>query len=428
MSTPAIRVENLSKQYQIGARENGHTTFREALSGAFTNTFRRFKSLSGRASADESFWALKDVSFDVQPGEVVGIIGRNGAGKSTLLKILSQISKPTEGRVEINGRVASLLEVGTGFHPELTGRENIFLNGSILGMSRAEIQEKFDEIVAFSGVETFIDTAVKKYSSGMTVRLAFSVAAHLEPEILLVDEVLAVGDAAFQQRCLDKMNSVASAGRTVLFVSHQMQAVSNLCTQGLEMKDGILANHGPAREVVNRYLAAVGSSSTERCWALKDSPGDETVRLLGVRAEDRAGLSPATFPSDEPIFVVLDFDCSHVPSSLCVGFDLLASDGTHVLRSYQTDSVDLAPRISSGKNLLRCELPAGLLNGGTYHVAPRISLHNVKWCVREDSVVQFSVALTHGRSPFWNSLSGTSRGGVVAPVLTWDPLPARRLK
>src|SRR5262245_10187488 len=241
----AIRVEKLSKRYQIGAQQSSYRTFREALSGAITAPIRRLRRLSGRANDAETFWALKDISFDVEPGEVVGIIGRNGAETSTLLKVLSQITEPTTGQVELNGRVASLLEVGTGFHPELSGRENIYLNGAILGMTRAEIRRKFDEIVAFAEVERFLDTAVKHYSSGMYVRLAFAVAAHLEPEILVVDEVLAVGDAEFQKKCLGKMESVARGdGRTVLFVSHNMAAIESLCSSALLLVNGELRARG----------------------------------------------------------------------------------------------------------------------------------------------------------------------------------------
>jgi len=233
MTDIAIRVENLSKLYHIGRARQRHDTLRDALSAAF----RRPASRAARRE-DETLWALRDVSFEVQRGEVVGIIGRNGAGKSTLLKILSRITEPTSGRAEIHGRVGSLLEVGTGFHPELTGRENVYLNGAILGMHRTEIDRKFDEIVAFAEIEKFLDTPVKHYSSGMYVRLAFAVAAHLDPEILLVDEVLAVGDAAFQRKCLGKMDSVGKEGRTVLFVSHNMAAVTNLCDWGLLLDAG----------------------------------------------------------------------------------------------------------------------------------------------------------------------------------------------
>lgn len=255
MATPIITVENLGKAYKLGLKEEKYPTFREALVGAAKAPLRRFRHLSDRGGADELFWALKDVSFEVQRGEVVGIIGRNGAGKSTLLKILSRITEPTLGRAVLRGRVASLLEVGTGFHPELTGRENVYLNGSILGMKRAEIDRKFDEIVAFAEVEKFLDTQVKRYSSGMYVRLAFAVAAHLEPEILIVDEVLAVGDAQFQTKCLGKMRDVAEHdGRTVLFVSHNMAAVRSLCNRALYVSEGTADHIGEVQTVIARYF------------------------------------------------------------------------------------------------------------------------------------------------------------------------------
>ena len=254
MSRTVISVQNLGKEYIIGGRENANETFREMVVSTAAAPFRHLKRLSGRVAPEERIWALKDVCFEVKEGEVVGVIGRNGAGKSTLLKILSRITAPTTGRVEIRGRVSSLLEVGTGFHPELTGRENIYLNGAILGMSRAEIDRKFDEIVDFAGVQTFLDTPVKRYSSGMQVRLAFAVAAHLEPEILIVDEVLAVGDAEFQRRCLGKMEEVARGGRTVLFVSHNMPAVTSLCSRAILLVDGKLDRQGDVRGTVGAYL------------------------------------------------------------------------------------------------------------------------------------------------------------------------------
>src|SRR5437660_2645129 len=250
MKQPIIKVESLSKRYRIGTL--GHTSLRDAVASAVRSPLR---SLRGKNGSDENtIWALKDVSFEVEPGEVVGIIGRNGAGKSTLLKILSRITKPTEGQVALKGRVGSLLEVGTGFHSELTGRENVFLNGAVLGMTRREIENKFDEIVAFAETEQFLDTPVKHYSSGMTVRLAFAVAAHLEPEILMIDEVLAVGDIAFQKKCLGKMNEVSRGGRTVLFVSHNMAAVENLCRTGVVLNRGEVAFQGSAKEAVHYYL------------------------------------------------------------------------------------------------------------------------------------------------------------------------------
>ena len=255
MSKPIITVENLGKAYRLGLREEKYPTFRDALVGAAKAPFKRFQHLSGGGNQDDLFWALRDVSFEVQPGEVVGIIGRNGAGKSTLLKVLSRITDPTAGRAILRGRVASLLEVGTGFHPELSGRENIYLNGSILGMKKVEIDRKFDEIVAFAEVEKFLDTPVKRYSSGMYVRLAFAVAAHLEPEILIVDEVLAVGDAQFQKKCLGKMQEVAQGqGRTVLFVSHNMDVVLRLCSRGVLISGGAARDCGNIEASVQTYL------------------------------------------------------------------------------------------------------------------------------------------------------------------------------
>jgi lipopolysaccharide transport system ATP-binding protein len=270
MNTTAIKIENLGKEYVLGQKKEG--SLRDLLSSFFRSS-KREKS---------SFWALKKVSFEVKKGEVVGIIGKNGAGKSTLLKILSQITKPTEGRIEINGRVASLLEVGTGFHPELTGRENVFLNGTILGMTRKEVKAKFDEIVEFSGVGRFIDTPVKHYSSGMYVRLAFAVAAHLDPEILIIDEVLAVGDAEFQKKCLGKMKDVAQQGRTVLFVSHNMNAVNSLCSSCVYIKDGELEGQGGTGEIISRYLNSTELNTYNTSYDENEMPGDEFVRVTSI--------------------------------------------------------------------------------------------------------------------------------------------------
>jgi len=272
MTDIAIRAENLSKQYRIGGKQERYRTLRDSLAKVFTTPFRRLSSaLRGQSTtfSHETIWALKNVSFDIKQGEVVGIIGRNGAGKSTLLKILSQITEPTEGYAEIHGRVGSLLEVGTGFHPELTGRENIYLNGAILGMKRVEINRKFDEIVAFAEVDTFIDTPVKHYSSGMYMRLAFSVAAHLEPDILLVDEVLAVGDINFQQKCIRKMGAVAKEGRTVLVVSHNMRVVETLVDRCLYLDQGVLEGNGPVLEIVKQYQKNSLSSSTHGALPLR---------------------------------------------------------------------------------------------------------------------------------------------------------------
>ncbi|MGD8815029.1 MAG: ABC transporter ATP-binding protein, partial [Anaerolineales bacterium] len=268
MSVPAISVKNIGKQYRIGAPQARYRTFRDSISQTVQAPFRRMRRLLrgeayGAKDMEKEFWALKDVNFDVNPGEVIGIIGRNGAGKSTLLKVLSRITEPTEGRAEIRGRIGSLLEVGTGFHHELTGRENIFLNGAILGMRRTEIEERFDRIVAFAEIERFIDTPVKHYSSGMYVRLAFAVAAHLEPEIMLVDEVLAVGDASFQKKCLGKMGEVATEGRTVLFVSHNMGAIVSLCNRCLLIEEGRIIKDGEVNDVTSYYQSRLYSADDD---------------------------------------------------------------------------------------------------------------------------------------------------------------------
>src|SRR5438445_3846127 len=279
MSNIAIRVDDLSKQYTIGLAQRRHDTLRDQIMDSLRSIFRsnghRF-AFGQRSDSSTTIWALKDISFEIKHGEVVGVIGRNGAGKSTLLKILSRITEPTTGRVEIYGRIGSLLEVGTGFHGELTGRENIYLNGAILGMRRGEIENKFDQIVAFAEVEKFIDTPVKRYSSGMYVRLAFAVAAHLEPELLIVDEVLSVGDAAFQRKCLGKMSDVAREGRTVVFVSHNMIAVQQLCHRAVWLDEGRIRCDGPSTHVVAEYLQAGADHAMERTWpTIERAPGAE---------------------------------------------------------------------------------------------------------------------------------------------------------
>ena len=320
---PIIRVERVSKQYRIVARRAGPTTLRETIAGAARSPLAALRRRRAPARDDATLWALRDVSFEIQPGEVVGVIGRNGAGKSTLLKILSRITEPTAGRAELYGRVSSLLEVGTGFHPELSGRENIFLNGSILGMRRGEIGRRFEEIVAFSEVGRFIDTPVKHYSSGMHMRLAFAVAAHLEPEILIVDEVLAVGDAQFQKKCLGKMGSVATEGRTVLFVSHNMAAVSNLCRRGIVLEQGRVAYAGTQAEAVARYLTTCRTpegSLRDRA----DRAGSGEMRVVALEVSDTAGraLDVAACGQDVDIRLRYEaapgFQSSKVVAALCV--------------------------------------------------------------------------------------------------------------
>lgn len=298
-----IKVRDLSKQYRIGARKESYATLRDTIAQAVRAPLNRFRR-NGQ-SAKNTIWALKNVSFDIKPGEVVGIIGRNGAGKSTLLKILAQITEPTTGEVEIYGRIASLLEVGTGFHPELSGRENIYLNGAILGMGKAEIARKFDEIVAFAETEKFIDTPVKRYSSGMCVRLAFAVAAHLEPEILLVDEVLAVGDVAFQKKCLGKMDDVARKGRTVLFVSHNTAAVRTLCQRAIWLESGEVKEDAAANAVMENYLHHMQDNLASN---LVSRSGDFTITR--ARTMDQNGREKTGFLTGESLRVELDYQCS----------------------------------------------------------------------------------------------------------------------
>lgn len=314
--TIAIRVANLGKRYRIGVREQGNKTLREAIVGAAGAPLRnlsRLRSLSkfadenGGGPADDTIWALKDVSFDVREGEVVGIIGANGAGKSTLLKVLSHITEPTTGFVQVKGRVSSLLEVGTGFHPELTGRENVYLNAAVLGMRKKEIERKFDEIVDFSGVEKFIDTPVKRYSSGMQVRLAFAVAAHLEPEVLTVDEVLAVGDAAFQKKCLGKMGEVAKEGRTVLFVSHNMAAVQSLCTRAIWLKAGMTGADGEAKQIVANYLDSNNDGFEEISVSRYKTAQNKGLKITKVVCRNELGETSTSFKFAEAIEVEIHY-------------------------------------------------------------------------------------------------------------------------
>jgi lipopolysaccharide transport system ATP-binding protein len=370
MGEKAIQVRGLGKEYQIGTRERGYTTFRDAIVNAFAAPFRRLRQLSGSTQEDASFWALKDVSFDVEPGEVVGIIGRNGAGKSTLLKILSQITEPTTGEIKLNGRVASLLEVGTGFHPELTGRENIYLNGSILGMSRAEIKKKFDEIVAFAEVEKFLDTPVKRYSSGMYVRLAFAVAAHLEPEILIVDEVLAVGDVAFQKKCLGKMGEVAEGGRTVLFVSHSMTAVCQLCTKGILLRSGQLYLQGSVEAVSSEYMADASTTSGGtfdlRQHVARSSnhrPIIQSITLLG-----REGVPTTIFDHYSPLTVemrvVLERPVAEPRVAVAIE-DHLGRRITSFASYFEKPQLPTAV----GEMVLRCEVSELRLGSGRYLIS-----------------------------------------------------------
>jgi len=422
VSDVAIRVENLSKLYRIGGPQARYKTLRDTMASLAVAPIQRLRRLGQPTPPEETIWALKDVSFEVKHGEVLGIIGRNGSGKTTLLKVLSRITEPTEGSAEIHGRVGSLLEVGTGFHPELTGRENIYLSGAILGMKRAEIDNKFDEIVQFAEIERFLDTPAKRYSSGMYVRLAFAVAAHLEPQILLVDEVLAVGDAEFQKKCLGRMGDVAREGRTVLFVSHNMQAVRSLCGSAFQLEAGRVVRHGDPRVVVGDYLSTVSlTAAGEAIWSEQTGPGNDEIRLTAVRVHSLGGKAGRSCASGTDIAVELQFIAGTAHPALCVGFDLTTPEGVVVLRSYQTDLPRKEwPPIRIGENLWRCTIPGGLLNSGLYQVCPRIGMHNMYWIVNLDTVAQFEVILDHGVSPLWSGLNGINRPGIISPILKWD--------
>jgi lipopolysaccharide transport system ATP-binding protein len=365
---PIIRVMNVGKQYRIGARQETYTNIREALTASLRAPFKRLR-YNGRRDAD-MVWALKDISFDVQPGEVLGLIGRNGAGKSTLLKLLSRITEPTTGRAEIYGRIGSLLEVGTGFHPELTGRENIFLNGAVLGMKRSEIARKFDEIVAFAETDRYLDTPVKHYSSGMYMRLAFAVAAHLEPEILLVDEVLAVGDAEFQAKCLGKMGAVASEGRTILFVSHNMAAVQSLCQRVIWLERGEIAEEGEAGRVVKNYLGKGSETATARIWNNPDAaPGNDKVRL------HRACVRPVDGTASDPITIrtplVMEFDYWNLEpgARLNLSLHLYNDRGLRVFNTGPVrEPVWHGRSFPAGLFRSSCYVPGDLLNDGVHRI------------------------------------------------------------
>ena len=364
MSDVAIRVDNLSKRYRIGALQKQTNTLRETLRNVAASPFDYLRSTLRGPSEEEILWALKDVSFEVGHGEVVGIIGRNGAGKSTLLKILSRITEPTEGRASINGRVGSLLEVGTGFHPELTGRENIYLNGAILGMKRAEIERKFDEIVAFAEIEKFMDTPVKRYSSGMYVRLAFAVAAHLEPEILLVDEVLAVGDIAFQKKCLGKMGDVAREGRTVLFVSHNMAVVSRLCSRGVLLQEGRIAKIGHIGEVVNEYVSDIEMGESEITFPV---PEDAVAYFARFCIRDMRGEKTNRVPHSEPFVTEIEYVVNQPIHGNRLYWMLERSDGVYVMGSGSVDSLPpMAAVHEPGRYLATVRFPGGILNEGKY--------------------------------------------------------------
>ena len=384
----ALSVHELGKRYRIGASRQ--TTLRDALA----NPVGGLRSLArSRRGPGDLLWALRDVSFEVASGEAVGIIGRNGAGKSTLLKILARITRPTTGTALIAGHVGSLLEVGTGFHPELSGRENIYLNGAILGMTKSYIARRFDEIVAFAETDRFVDTPVKRYSSGMQMRLAFAVAAHLEPEVLLVDEVLAVGDAQFQRKCLGKMNEVVGEGRTILFVSHNMGSIVRLCERALWIDAGKVREDGPSGDVVRRYLGVGVAQEGERRWPSGTGPGDDTLRLAGVRVV-QDGQVANSVRIDRPFEFEVDTEVEADTSrEIPIAVQVLSADGDVLMQSSEVMQDDL-PRRARGRWRTRCALPAYALNAGSYYLSVSADEPNLRIVFMVESVLNWKVEET----------------------------------
>jgi lipopolysaccharide transport system ATP-binding protein len=415
MSDIAIRAEKLGKRYRIGQWQR-YLALRDVLTQAVKSPLRLFRgsSLKHSSNGNGHIWALKDASFEVREGEVVGIIGRNGAGKSTLLKILARVTKPTEGFAKIHGRMGSLLEVGTGFHTELTGRENVYLSGGILGMKKREIVRKFDEIVAFAEVEKFIDTPLKHYSSGMQMRLAFAVAAHLEPEILLVDEVLAVGDSEFQKKCLGKMEDVSRGGRTILFVSHNMGAITRLCSRSLWLDSGKIARSGPSNEIVAEYQSRYLTTRAE--WTRPPVEHDtKEFRFLSVQSQNNDSETVSVFTSIEPVCVEIRYEVTRSLSACQIGTRICGSDGVVLFTTSDADhaGVSALPK-SPGCYRARFSIPGGFLRPGTYYVV--IGAHMPNRCAYDfvEEAVVFEISSVGSLT----SLDG--RLGIVAPLIPWE--------
>ena len=425
MSDLAVRVENLGKYYRLGSIVGGggrqnYRTLRETLAEAVKSPLRRAKKPAQEDGEESFIWALKDVSFEVRQGQVLGVIGRNGAGKSTLLKILSRVTEPTTGMAEIYGRVGSLLEVGTGFHPELSGRENIYLNGAILGMKRVEINQKFDEIVAFSEGEKFIDTPVKRYSSGMYLRLAFAVAAHLEPEILVVDEVLAVGDAEFQRKCMGKMNDVAQQGRTVLFVSHNMSAILRLTGEAIVLDKGKLVLRAPTAQAVDYYMSSGFAQVGERAWITDEIPAEAWPFVpRALRVCSPQGKVVDTLRSIEPATIEIDYRLEEAVTGLRLGIYLMTARGEYIFASFDTDDPEQfeAQRTRpAGAYTSRCTLPADLLNEGRYVLGINASSYRIQRYFQDEQALTFNVDASGAPGTHWPE----PRLGPIRPRLEWQ--------
>jgi lipopolysaccharide transport system ATP-binding protein len=411
----AVSVENIGKQYKIFSEVNRYMTLRDKIVDTIKSPLKTLLHPTG----SETFWALRNISFDVDHGMVLGIIGKNGAGKSTLLKILSRVVEPTEGRAEIRGRVGSLLEVGTGFHPELTGRENIYLNGAILGMKKADIDRRFDEIVAFSEIEQFLDTPVKRYSSGMYMRLAFSVSAHMEPEILIVDEVLAVGDAEFQKKCLGKMSEVAGGGRTVLFVSHNMSAVLRLTQECIILEHGKMIKRAPSQEAVDYYLSNDYEQGGERRWKADEMPESKQFKPISLKVLNNKNVVTDSLRSVEPMTIEFEYEVDSPIQGLRTGIYLTTTRGEFVFTSFDTDEVSLFnthTERKSGHYISRCTLPANMLNEGRYVVGVNASIYRVKSFFTDQNAMTININPSGAPGMQW----GETRQGVIRPALEWE--------
>ena len=412
---PAIEIRNLGKEYKLTASQP-YMSLRDTIAGSVK------KILQPGKKTIEKFWALKDINLNIQPGERVGIIGRNGAGKSTLLKIISRITPPTTGHVTINGRVGSLLEVGTGFHPELTGRENIYLNGSILGLKKAEINKQLDAIIDFSGVEKFIDTPLKHFSSGMQLRLAFSVAAHLEPEILLIDEVLAVGDLEFQKKCLGKMEEVSkTGGRTILFVSHNLNFVSGLCNKAILLNEGQLINTGTTANVLGEYINSVVKRPINKNWDI-NPPGNDVVRLRQVQLITQDGQLKENFSVTEPIGIQMTYEVLQDGHILWLGHNIHNQEGINIFDTHNVDSPYYTQASEKGVYKATAWIPANFLNTGNFLISTAIFNHLQKTIhLHERDVLFFTVNEVFDG----NTARGMSPGdfpGVIRPILKWDTI------
>lgn len=417
MNQPIIRVKNIGKKYQINHRLGGYVALRDILTNIVKSPFRFVRHKIG-LEKDEEFWALKNVSFEINKGEVVGIIGANGAGKSTLLKILSQITPPTEGEIILQGRVGSILEVGTGFHPELTGRENIFLNGAILGMKRGEIEKKFDNIAKFSGVEKFLDTPVKHYSSGMYVRLAFSVAAHMDSDILIIDEVLAVGDAEFQKKCLGKMEEITKTqGRTIIFVSHNMTAVSRICDRTILIRKGEIVKDGPTKAVVEAYTSSGLGPTAEKEWK-SSAPGNNIVRLGAVRIKQNDKVT-GTIDIRDPIDIEMEYEVTLPGHVLYPNFHFYNEEGICVFVAADYEKEWRGRERLVGRYLTTAKIPGNLLSEGMIRVVAAMStIKPLTVHFDEKDVVAFNVVDSFEGDSARGDFSGKIPG-VIRPLLHW---------